>query len=172
MEMINRKPTIDQEPRMKEKPGKAVVVDTVMGNLELKNVRFAYPARPETMVFNGFSLSVDAGKTTALVGGSGSGKSTVIALIQRFYDPLDGEILLDGTNVKLLQLSWLRAQIGLVSQEPALFATTIKHNILLGRQGATMEEIIEAAKKSNAHSFISQLPQGYDTQVCTMQQKV
>ena len=86
-------------------------------------------------------------------------------MIQRFYDPLDGEILLNGTDVKLLQLSWLRSQIGLVSQEPALFATTIKQNILLGRPEATMDQIIEAAKKSNAHTFISQQPHGYDTQV-------
>ncbi|KAF2308653.1 hypothetical protein GH714_011767 [Hevea brasiliensis] len=100
-----------------------------------------------------------------LGGGSGSGKSTVIALLQRFYDPLDGEILLDGVAIDKLQLKWLRSQMGLVSQEPALFATSIKENILFGKEDATMEEVVEAAKASNAHNFICQLPQGYDTQV-------
>jgi ATP-binding cassette subfamily B (MDR/TAP) protein 1 len=105
-----------------------------------------------------------AGKTVALVGSSGSGKSTVIALLERFYDPLAGEVLIDGVNVKELQLKWLRRQIGLVSQEPALFATTIKENILYGKDGATMDEVVEAAKSANAYTFIMQLPQGFDTQ--------
>jgi ATP-binding cassette subfamily B (MDR/TAP) protein 1 len=103
--------------------------------------------------------------TVALVGGSGSGKSTVVALIERFYDPSKGAVLLDGINIKDLQLKWMRSQIGLVSQEPALFATTIKENILFGKEGATHEEVIEAAKAANAHNFISSLPKGYDTQV-------
>ncbi|KAK2967864.1 hypothetical protein RJ640_029858 [Escallonia rubra] len=107
----------------------------------------------------------EASAAAALVGGSGSGKSTVIALLQRFYDPLGGEVLLDGVPLDKLQLRWLRSQIGLVSQEPALFATTIKENILFGKEDATMEEVIESVKASNARSFISQLPQGYDTQV-------
>lgn len=101
----------------------------------------------------------------ALVGGSGLGKSTVIALLQRFYDPVSGEILLDGVAIDKLQLKWLRSQMGLVSQEPALFATTIKENIVFGKEDASMEEVIEAAKASNAHNFICQLPRGYDTQV-------
>ncbi len=105
-----------------------------------------------------------AGKTVALVGSSGSGKSTVIALLERFYDPLAGEVLIDGVNIKELQLKWLRRQIGLVSQEPALFATTIKENILYGKDGATMDEVVEAAKSANAYTFIMQLPQGFDTQ--------
>jgi ATP-binding cassette subfamily B (MDR/TAP) protein 1 len=105
-----------------------------------------------------------AGKTVALVGSSGSGKSTVIALLERFYDPLAGEVLIDGVNIKDLQLKWLRRQIGLVSQEPALFATTIKENILYGKDGATTDEVVEAAKSANAYTFIMQLPQGFDTQ--------
>jgi ATP-binding cassette subfamily B (MDR/TAP) protein 1 len=105
-----------------------------------------------------------AGKTVALVGSSGSGKSTVIALLERFYDPLAGEVLIDGVNIKELQLKWLRRQIGLVSQEPALFATTIKENILYGKDGATMDEVVEAAKSANAYTFIMQLPQEFDTQ--------
>lgn len=101
----------------------------------------------------------------ALVGSSGSGKSTVIALIERFYDPLAGRILIDGFDIKDLQLKWLRRQIGLVSQEPALFATTVFENIRYGKESATIEEIIEAAKSANAHNFISKLPNGYHTQV-------
>jgi len=110
-------------------------------------------------------LSILAGKTVALVGQSGSGKSTVIALLERFYDPLSGEVLIDGTNIKDLQLKWLRRQIGLVSQEPALFATSIKENILYGKDGASDEEIFAAAKSANAYNFVMQLPQGFDTQV-------
>ncbi len=106
-----------------------------------------------------------AGKTVALVGSSGSGKSTVIALLERFYDPLAGEVLIDSVNIKEFQLKWLRRQIGLVSQEPALFATTVKENILYGKDGATADEVVDAAKSANAYNFIMQLPQGFDTQV-------
>ena len=102
-----------------------------------------------------------------MVGQSGAGKSTIINLLERFYDPIQGEILLDGVNIKSLQLKWLRSQMGLVSQEPILFATTIKENILFGKEGATSDEIMKAAKKSNAHNFIMQLPNGYDTLVST-----
>ncbi|OMO52757.1 hypothetical protein COLO4_37004 [Corchorus olitorius] len=159
MEVINRVPKIDSENLEGEILGK------VSGAVELRHVEFAYPSRPESMIFKDFSLKIPAGKTVALVGGSGSGKSTVIALLQRFYDPLGGEILLDGIAIDKLQLKWLRSQMGLVSQEPALFATSIKENILFGKEDASMEEVVEAAKAANAHNFISQLPQGYDTQV-------
>ncbi|KAH7852213.1 hypothetical protein Vadar_021852 [Vaccinium darrowii] len=141
------------------------ILENVSGEVEFKNVKFAYPSRPETLVFRNFSLKVPSGLTVALVGGSGSGKSTVVALLQRFYDPQEGEICVDGVAIDKLQLKWLRSQMGLVSQEPALFATSIKENILFGKEDADMEEVIAAAKASNAHNFISQLPQGYDTQV-------
>ncbi|KAL4590792.1 hypothetical protein LXL04_003735 [Taraxacum kok-saghyz] len=124
-----------------------------------------YPSRPESVIFKDFNLKVPAGKTMALVGGSGSGKSTVIALLQRFYDPKGGDIFVDGVRIDKLQLKWLRSQMGLVSQEPALFATSIKENILFGKEDATMDEVIEAAKASNAHNLISVLPQAYDTQI-------
>jgi ATP-binding cassette, subfamily B (MDR/TAP), member 1 len=101
----------------------------------------------------------------ALVGSSGSGKSTVIALLERFYKPSAGEIMLDDVDIRRLRLKWLRAQMGLVSQEPALFGTSIRENILFGKEGATAEEVTAAAEAANAHSFISQLPQGYETQV-------
>ncbi|KAK1410145.1 hypothetical protein QVD17_36679 [Tagetes erecta] len=158
-EIIVRVPEIDSDSMEGE------VLQEVSGRVEFKNVTFAYPSRPESLIFKDFNLKVPAGKTVALVGGSGSGKSTVIALLQRFYDPQGGEICVDGVRIDKLKLKWLRSQMGLVSQEPALFATTIKENILFGKEDATMEEVIEAAKASNAHNFISQLPQGYDTQV-------
>ncbi|KAL3723209.1 hypothetical protein ACJRO7_035396 [Eucalyptus globulus] len=140
-------------------------IQNLEGNIEFKHVEFAYPSRPENIIFRDFSLTIPSGKTLALVGGSGSGKSTVIWLLQRFYNPLSGEILLDGIAISKLQIKWLRSQMGLVSQEPTLFATSIKENILFGKEDAKMEEVIEATKASNAHNFISQLPQGYNTQV-------
>ena len=97
----------------------------------------------------------------------GLGKSTVIALLERFYDASAGEVLLDGVNIKNLQLKWLRQQMGLVSQEPALFATSIKENIMYGKDNATDDEVIEAAKSANAFNFIDDLPDGFDTQVCS-----
>lgn len=159
LEVIKRVPTIDSSNMDGQ------VLERVAGEVEFRNVEFAYPSRLDNMVFRGFSLRVPAGQTVALVGGSGSGKSTAIALLERFYDPAGGEIMVDGVDVKRLQLKWLRSQMGLVSQEPALFAATIKENILFGKEDATMEEVEAAAKAANAHNFITQLPQGYDTQV-------
>ncbi|CAK7328040.1 unnamed protein product, partial [Dovyalis caffra] len=159
MDVINRVPKIDLENMEGE------TLENVRGQVEFRHVEFAYPSRPESIIFEDFCLKIPAGKTVALVGGSGSGKSTVIALLQRFYDPLGGEILVDGIAVDKLQLKWLRSQMGLVSQEPALFATSIKENILFGKEDATIDEVIEAAKASNAHNFICHLPQEYDTQV-------
>ncbi|KAJ8420274.1 hypothetical protein Cgig2_030247 [Carnegiea gigantea] len=159
MEMIRRVPKIDSENM------EGVTLENVFGEVEFRHIMFAYPSRPESIIFEDFCLQVPAGKTVALVGGSGSGKSTTIALLQRFYDPLGGQILLDGVVIDKLQLKWLRSQMGLVSQEPALFAASIKENIIFGKEDATMEEVVEAANASNAHNFVSQLPQGYDTQV-------
>ena len=114
---------------------------------------------------NNFSLNIEVGKTYALVGPSGCGKSTVIQLLQRFYDPDAGEVRVGGKNIQSLNIKWLRKHIGLVSQEPILFDTTIAENILYGKEGATMEEVKKAAMDANAHDFISQLPKGYDTLV-------
>ncbi|GJM85230.1 hypothetical protein PR202_ga01663 [Eleusine coracana subsp. coracana] len=157
LEMIRRVPKIDTDA--------GEMLDNVAGEVEFKNVEFSYPSRPESPIFVSFSLRVPAGRTVALVGSSGSGKSTAIALLQRFYDPSAGEVALDGVDIRRLRLKWLRSQMGLVSQEPALFATSVRENILFGKEDATEEEIVAAAKAANAHSFISQLPQGYDTQV-------
>ncbi|KAL7191798.1 hypothetical protein ACSBR2_023801 [Camellia fascicularis] len=158
-EMIERVPNIDSA----DQQGK--IMSDVKGELEFKDLDFVYPSRPESKVLQNFNLKVDACQTVGLVGGSGSGKSTVIYLLERFYDPLEGEILLDGISIKTLQLKWLRSQMGLVNQEPILFATSIKENILFGKEEASEEEIVQAAKAANAHNFITQLPNGYDTQV-------
>lgn len=140
-------------------------VTEMKGEIELRKVKFAYPTRPEVLIFNDLSLRVEAGKSVALVGASGSGKSSVIALIQRFYDPLSGRVLVDGKDIRQLNLRSLRKRIGLVQQEPALFATSIYENILYGREEASATEVEAAAEAANAHGFISGLPEGYKTQV-------
>ena len=137
----------------------------VQGDVEMCGVHFAYPARTDVPVFRGLDFSVAAGQTVALVGASGSGKSTIIQLLQRFYDPAAGTISVDGHDIKALDLAWYRNQVGLVSQEPTLFATSIRENILMGREGATEKEMQRAAEAANAHLFISKLPEGYRTQV-------
>ncbi|XP_060215703.1 putative multidrug resistance protein [Lycium barbarum] len=158
-ELIDRVPQIDSED------GKGKVLAYVRGDIDFNEVTFSYPSRPDIQVLQDFNLKVKAGRTVAIVGGSGSGKSTVISLLERFYDPINGDILLDGRKIKKLQLKWLRSQTGLVNQEPVLFATSIKENILFGKEGASMEMVVEAAKAANAHDFATSLPDGYDTHV-------
>ena len=143
----------------------AEVVHTFKGDIELKHVAFAYPTRPDAMIFKDLNLKVRSGRSLALVGPSGSGKSSVIALLERFYDPLSGRVLIDGKDIRKLNLKSLRRGIALVSQEPALFATTIYENILYGREDATEQEVHAAAMAANAHHFISALPDSYNTQV-------
>eukprot|EP00978_Attheya_sp_CCMP212_P034494 scaffold144716_cov61-Attheya_sp.AAC.2 len=138
---------------------------TTEGVIEFRDVSFTYPSRPDSTIFKNFSLKIEAGKTVALVGPSGSGKSSVIQLIERFYDPSYGSVLLDGTDIRDLNVKWLREQVGLVSQEPALFARSIKENIAYGCPGVTDEQIVAAATMANAHNFISSFSKGYDTQV-------
>uniref|UniRef100_A0A0C9RIA8 TSA: Wollemia nobilis Ref_Wollemi_Transcript_18635_3947 transcribed RNA sequence n=1 Tax=Wollemia nobilis TaxID=56998 RepID=A0A0C9RIA8_9CONI len=156
---------IQRSNSVKSRPGSGERLHKVDGNLELRNVRFSYPSRPDVVIFENLSFHIPAGKVVAIVGGSGSGKSTVISLIERFYDPQSGELTLDGHDIKSLELRWLRQQIGLVNQEPALFATSIGENILYGKDDATMEEMMEAAKLSDAALFINNLPDRYETQV-------
>lgn len=122
---------------------------------------FAYPNRPNTKVLRELELHIDQGKTIALVGASGCGKSTIIQLIQRFYDPISGIISLDETNIKDITLQTLRSNFGIVSQEPVLFDRTIAENIAYGDNSRIVntEEIIEAAKSANIHNFIVGLPQ-------------
>jgi len=130
-----------------------------------RNVSFAYPTRPNKKVFDGFSLNIRSGETIALVGPSGGGKSTTVSLIERFYDISEGRIEYRGVDIKDLNLSWYRDQIGYVGQEPTLFNTTIAENIAYGYPGATRKQIEEAAKQANIHSTIVEFPDGYDTEV-------
>ena len=160
-EMIER----DTVSKNSTKTGRKL--DKLEGHIQFKDVSFSYPSRPDVVIFNKLCLDIPSGKIVALVGGSGSGKSTVISLIERFYESLAGEILLDGHNIRVLDLKWLRQQIGLVNQEPALFATSIRENILYGKDDATPEEITRAAKLSEALSFINNLPERFETQVLT-----
>ncbi|XP_044971224.1 ABC transporter B family member 4-like isoform X1 [Hordeum vulgare subsp. vulgare] len=156
---IKRKPEIDPN----NNTGKQLV--DMRGDIELKDVYFSYPTRPGQLIFDGFSLHVSSGTTMAIVGESGSGKSTVISLVERFYDPQAGEVLIDGVNLKDLRIDSIRRKISLVSQEPLLFMTSIKDNITYGKEDATIEEIKRAAKLANAVNFIDKLPNGYDTMV-------
>jgi len=130
--------------------------------IEFKGVSFKYE---EDYVLKNFNLKVDKGQTVALVGQSGSGKSTVANLITRFYDVNKGEIAIDGTNIKNITKKSLRGMMGLVTQDSILFNDSVKNNIALGKENATMAEIIEAAKVANAHDFIMELPHGYDTNI-------
>ncbi|XP_077243757.1 ABC transporter B family member 11-like [Tasmannia lanceolata] len=158
-ETIERKPEIDAYNK------KGIVLKNIKGDIKLNKVYFSYPARPDVQVFSGFSLHVPSGATAALVGESGSGKSTVISLVERFYDPQAGHVLIDGINLKKLRLGWIREKIGLVSQEPILFMTSIRDNIAYGKEGATLEEIKSAIELANAARFIDKLPEGLDTMV-------
>jgi len=165
---IGRVPSIDSEDPSGEKP------EHVEGEIALEHIKFNYPSRPNVPIVKDLSIKFRAGKTAALVGASGSGKSTVISLIERFYDPLEGSVTLDGRDLRTLNVKWLRGQIGLVSQEPTLFATTIRGNVEHGLIGtpwehASAEEKLKIVKdaciKANADGFISKLPLGYDTMV-------
>ncbi|CAM9316144.1 unnamed protein product, partial [Ectocarpus sp. 13 AM-2016] len=139
--------------------------DSVVGQVELRDVHFTYPSRPKEKVFTDLNLKVEPGTTVALVGASGAGKSTVVGLLERFYDPDQGGVFLDGVNIKELNIQWLRSRLGLVSQEPLLFAQSIAENIACGREGATREEVEEAARLANAYDFVVQFPDGFDTDV-------
>ncbi|KAK8468966.1 hypothetical protein PHAVU_006G168172 [Phaseolus vulgaris] len=155
--------TIKRKPKIDAYDTSGVVMEDIRGDIELRDVYFSYPARKNVQIFSGFSLYVPSGTTAALVGQSGSGKSTVISLLERFYDPDAGEVLIDGINLKNFQVRWIREQIGLVSQEPILFAASIKENIIYGKEGATDEEIKSAITLANAKTFIDKLPQGLET---------
>ena len=145
------------------------ILSKVDGKIDIDRIKFSYPTRVDKVVLNDFTMSVKQGETIALVGGSGSGKSTVLSLIERFYDPQNGAILLDGVDMRILDPMWLRSQIGFVMQEPTLFAGTIADNIKFGcalkHQTVSYNDMVVAAKKANCHDFISKLPEKYDTKV-------
>jgi ABC-type multidrug transport system fused ATPase/permease subunit len=139
--------------------------ERVIGNVTFENIVFEYPSRPGVTVLKDFSLTINQGTAVALVGESGSGKSTIVGLLERFYDPKEGRVLLDGVDLKEIDPIWLHKNIAIVSQEPVLFATTIQRNIAyaVGDENVTMDQIIEAAKTANCHDFITKLPDGYQT---------
>ncbi|KAH9309148.1 hypothetical protein KI387_037059, partial [Taxus chinensis] len=156
---------IKSVPEMDRSKENGAVPEGVRGIIELRNLSFWYPSRPEVKILETFSLVICPGETVALVGESGSGKSTVVSLLERFYDPQIGNIFLDGVDIKGIPIQWLRQQIGLVSQEPVLFGASIKDNIGFGKCTATLQEIQKAAKLANVQEFIENLPEGYDTMV-------
>uniref|UniRef100_A0AAR2JKX7 ATP-binding cassette sub-family B member 5 n=1 Tax=Pygocentrus nattereri TaxID=42514 RepID=A0AAR2JKX7_PYGNA len=158
--LINRVPDIDNDSEEGENP------DHFEGNVRFQDVHFKYPSRPDIPVLQGLRLRVKKGQTLALVGSSGCGKSTTIQLLERFYDPLRGSVMLDNKDAKQLNIHWLRSQIGIVSQEPVLFDCSLAENIAYGDNSrqVTQEEIEQAAKAANIHSFIEGLPQKYQTQ--------
>ncbi|ELT96740.1 hypothetical protein CAPTEDRAFT_196652 [Capitella teleta] len=156
---------IDTKSEIDSCSEEGTVPDSIEGNLEFRDVSFSYPSRPNTQVLKHLSFQLRHGQIVALVGSSGSGKSTVLQLLQRFYDPQVGQILLDGNNVRDLNVKWLRSQIGMVNQEAVLFGTSIGANISFGKEGCTQEDIERASKLANAHEFIQKLPQKYDTLV-------
>lgn len=154
---------IDQPPAIESKDG--LVIDKVRGHVRFENVRFAYPARPDVDVLIDVDLEIKPGEVVALVGPSGSGKSTIASMLSRFYDPAEGTISVDEFPLTSLQPQALREHVGLVAQEPTLFAASIAENILYGRPGATQEKVEAAAKAANAHDFVLEFPDGYQTMV-------
>ncbi|XP_061918788.1 ATP-dependent translocase ABCB1-like isoform X1 [Entelurus aequoreus] len=157
--IIDNKPSIDSYSESGYKP------NFINGNIKFKNIHFSYPSRPEVKILNNFSLSVKSGQTIALVGSSGCGKSTTIQLLQRFYDPQEGSLSIDDHDICSLNVRYLREKIGVVSQEPVLFATTIAENIRYGQTDVTQQEIEQAAKEANAYDFIMTLPDKFETLV-------
>ncbi|PNJ70212.1 ATP-dependent translocase ABCB1 [Pongo pygmaeus] len=157
--IIDNKPIIDSYSKSGHKP------DNIKGNLEFRNVHFSYPSRKEVKILKGLNLKVQSGQTVALVGNSGCGKSTTVQLMQRLYDPTEGMVSVDGQDIRTINVRFLREIIGVVSQEPVLFATSIAENIRYGRENVTMDEIEKAVKEANAYDFIMKLPHKFDTLV-------
>lgn len=146
--------------------GEVITDQSLAGNITFKDVRFSYPTRPDHAILKHFNLHIPAGKTIAIVGTSGNGKSTIGVLLERFYDVDDGSITIDGKDLRSLNASYLRGNVlGYIDQEPILFATSIMENIRYGKPDATDEDVIEVAKEANAHEFVMKFPNKYDTQV-------
>lgn len=170
--IIDRKPIIDSSSN------DGIKIDQIIGHVSFENVQFNYPSRADLQILKDLNFTINSGLTCALVGSSGCGKSTCVQLLQRFYDPIEGLIKIDGVDVKELNINWLRSNIGVVNQvicnindinnhfyqiyfknkEPILFDTTISENIRFGKKDCTQDEIIQAAKDANAHDFIMNLP--------------
>jgi ATP-binding cassette subfamily B (MDR/TAP) protein 1 len=163
-EIVERVPAIDPDVE-----GLEPASDTIRGDIEFQKIAFAYPARPDISIFTGdFGFQGSAGQTIALVGASGCGKSTTIGMLERWYDPLKGKVMLDNTNIKSYSVHNLRSHMALVGQEPVLFDMSIGENIRFGvdeQTTVTQDDVEEVCKAANIHNFISGLPQGYDTRV-------
>ncbi|CAL4182056.1 unnamed protein product [Meganyctiphanes norvegica] len=159
--LLERQPAIDTSAGIGQRMNKAI------SDITLKDIHFNYPTRPDIAILKGLNISISSGKTLALVGSSGCGKSTIIGLLERFYEYKSGQVMFSGTNIQSLNVGWVRSQLGLVSQEPTLFDRTIADNIAYGDNSRepTMEEVIFCAKQANIHSFIESLPDGYKTRV-------
>ena len=160
-QLLDRKPLIDTNSST------GLKLNQVEGNVKLKDAEFSYPTRRDVQVLRRLQLSIRQGESIALVGESGCGKSTVIQLIQRFYDLDQGSLELEGSNIEALNLPYVRSKLGIVSQEPVLFDRTIAENIRYGDNERTvsMEDVIAAARKANIHEFVAALPEGYETRV-------
>lgn len=163
---------IDTESKIDPFDTSGTVPQSIKGDIDFANVNFAYPTRANVKVLDDFTLNIPAKKVTALVGASGSGKSTVVGLFERWYNPLSGSIRLDGNEIRDLNLAWLRSNVGMVGQEPTLFTGTVLENVYYGLVGSPWEHVEESEKRklaedacrtANAHDFIMQLPKGYDS---------
>ncbi|CAF3189747.1 unnamed protein product [Rotaria sp. Silwood2] len=158
-DLFDRKPAIDNTSNEGQE-----LVD-FRGEIKFDAVKFIYPTRPTSIILNKFQLNIKPSQRVALVGASGCGKSTIIQLLERFYDLTSGQLLLDDVDIRQLNIHWVRSQFGLVSQEPILFDLTIAENIAYGLENVPIEDIINAASRANIHEFIDQLPQSYETKV-------
>ncbi|GAA5911249.1 ABC transporter ATP-binding protein [Sporobolomyces salmoneus] len=163
--LVDSRPEIDAE----DPSGEQFDLAQSQGHIRFENIHFRYPTRPHVRVLRGLDIEVKPGQFAAIVGPSGSGKSTTIQLIERFYDPLTGRVVVDGHDISTLNVQSYRRAISLVSQEPTLYAGTVRFNITLGAhvpaEQVTEEEVIRACKQANIHDFVMSLPDGYDTQV-------
>ncbi|XP_036451872.1 uncharacterized protein LOC118825392 [Colossoma macropomum] len=156
-EYLDRKPEVSTDGTLQS--------EKLKGHVSFQKLNFCYPTRPDHSVLKDFSLELKPGQMTALVGISGGGKSTCVSLLQRFYQPQDGQILLDGQPLQNYEHKYLHSKIAVVGQEPVLFSGTVKDNIAYGLSNCSLESIQEAARKANAHDFIRELQKGYDTDV-------
>ncbi|UJR13035.1 hypothetical protein I4U23_000062 [Adineta vaga] len=158
-DLFDRTPTIDNRSTEGQE------LFDFHGEIEFNQIKFAYPTRPRSSVLNNFQLTIKPNQRVALVGASGCGKSTIVQLLERFYDVTSGQLRLDGVDIRQLNIYSVRSCIGLVSQEPVLFDMTIAENIAYGKETFSLEDVMAAATKANVHEFIQQLPQGYATKV-------
>lgn len=154
------------EPKIDLINGSTIPFNRLNGEVRFENVTFAYPSRPDQIILRNFNLTLKPGQTVALVGASGSGKSTVASLLERFYEPIEGKITLDEQPLSSLSPYWLRAEvIGFIEQQPILFGTTIFENIRYGRPLATKDEVYAASELAQSHDFITKLNENYNTNV-------